>query len=194
MSVADNEIIAGTSPIQATVTEAGAGVSIVGGVVSTTANVAEVVEALPQSSVAVNVTVAEPVLPQSSLNAVKSLDQVIPVEQASEAAAPPLDDNQACKAAALPAPSHCTVALTAAVSIVGAVVSSIANVAEVVAVLPQSSVAVNSTVTLPVLPQPSLNPSKLLDQVTLEQISEATAPPLDDNQACNASVLPFPSH
>ena len=52
-----------------------------------------------------------------------------------------------------------------------------------VAVFPQSSVAVNVTEAEPVLPQPSLRPSKLLVQVTLEQVSEAEAPPLELNQA-----------
>ena len=47
-----------------------AAVSIVGFVVSSIVNVAVVEVALPQSSVAVKVTVAEPVAPQSSLKAV----------------------------------------------------------------------------------------------------------------------------
>ena len=44
------------------------------------------------------------------------------------------------------------------------------------------------------LPQPLLNSEKLLDQVTLEQVSEAEAPPLEANQAAKAAELPFPSH
>ena len=60
--------------------------------------------------------------------------------------------------------------------------------------LPQSSVAVNVTEAVPVLPQLSLRASKLLDQVTLEQASEAEAQPLEANQAARASALPFPSH
>ena len=54
-------------------------------------------------------------------------------------------------------PSHSTVSSSAAVSIVGLVVSSIVNVAVVVLALPQSSVAVNVTIALPVAPQSSLN-------------------------------------
>ena len=47
-----------------------------GSVVSSIVKVAVVVLLFPHSSVAVNMTVADPVAPQSSLNAVKSLDQV----------------------------------------------------------------------------------------------------------------------
>ena len=65
--------------------------------------------------------------------------------------------SQAFKAAVLPMPSHSTVSSSAAVSIVGLVVSSIVNVAVVVLALPQSSVAVNVTIALPVAPQSSLN-------------------------------------
>ena len=54
-------------------------------------------------------------------------------------------------------PSHSTVSLSAAVSMLGLVVSSIVNVAVVVLALPQSSVAVNVTIALPVAPQSSLN-------------------------------------
>ena len=120
-------------------------------------NVAVVEVALLQSSVAVNVTVALPVAPQSSLNAVKSLLQVT-LLQTSLAAAPPLESNHAVKAAVLPAPSHSTVSFEAAVSIVGLVVSSIVNVAVVEVALPQSSVAVKVTVAEPVSPQSSLKP------------------------------------
>ena len=51
-------------------------------------------------------------------------------------------------------------------SMVGAVVSSIVNVAVVLLLLPQSSVAVKVTVAMPVAPQSSLNASKSLLQVT----------------------------
>ena len=64
--------------------------------------------------------------------------------------------NHAAKAAALPAPSHCTVSFAAGVSILGAVVSSIVKVADVVEVNPQESVAVKITVAEPVAPQSSL--------------------------------------
>ncbi len=67
--------------------------------------VAVVGVALPQASVAVNVTVAEPVCPQPSLNKLKLLVQVTP-EQVSVAEAPPLEANQACNWAVLPLPSH----------------------------------------------------------------------------------------
>ena len=76
----------------------------------------------------------------------------------------------------------------------GAVVSSMVNVAVVVLVLPQSSLAVNVTVSLPVAPQASLRPVLLWLQVTPLQASVATAPPLLDNQAVKAAVFPPPSH
>ena len=98
----------------------------------------------PQASVAVKVTVAAPVAPQSSLNASKSLLQVTPL-QASEALAPPLLASHASRSAALPAPSHSTVASAAAMSMVGAVVSSIVNVAGVLLLEPRASVAVKVT-------------------------------------------------
>ena len=85
--------------------------------------VADVVEELLQSSVAVKVTVADPVAPQPSLNALKSLVHTTGPLHTSEAAAPPLLANHAAKAAVLPAPSHSTVALLASVSMLGGVLS-----------------------------------------------------------------------
>ena len=58
----------------------------------------------------------------------------------------------------------------------------IVKVAEVVEVFPQLSVAVKVTVAEPVAPQVSETDAKLLVQVTFEQTSEATAPPLEANQ------------
>ena len=107
-------------------------------------NVALVLLALPQSSVAVKVTVAAPVAPQRSLSPSKSWLQVTP-PQMSLAAAPARLSNQALRASVLPSPSHSTVSSEAAMSMVGAVVSSMVNVAVVLLALPQSSVAVNST-------------------------------------------------
>src|SRR5436190_21443 len=101
-----------------------AGVSIVGSVVSSIVKVAEIMLVFPHASVAVNVTVANPVAPQSSLNVVKSLLKVTPLH-ASDAAAPPLEANHAASCAAFPPPSHSTVMSDAGVSIVGSVVSSI---------------------------------------------------------------------
>ena len=59
----------------------------------------------------------------------------------------------------------------------------IVNVADVVEEFPQASVAVKVTVAEPVAPQVSETDAKLLVQVTLEQTSEATAPPFEANQA-----------
>ncbi len=58
-------------------------------------NVAVVGVAFPQASVAVKITVADPVCPQPSLSVVKLFVQVT-AEQLSVAAAPPLEANQAC--------------------------------------------------------------------------------------------------
>jgi hypothetical protein len=160
--------------------------------VSSIVNVAETLLLLPQSSVAVKVTVADPVAPQSSLKPAKSLLQDTP-PQTSEAVAPPLLANHAFNASVLPAPSHSTVSSEADV-VAGAVVSSIVNVAETLLLLPQSSVAVKVTVADPVAPQSSLKPAKSLLNVTAPQLSVAVAPPLFANQAFNASAFPAPSH
>ena len=93
----------------------------------------------------------------------------------------------------LPMPSHSTVSSEAAV-MSGAVVSSMVKVAVVLLALSQSSVAVKITVTDPVAPQSSLNPSKSLLHSMLLQLSVAEAPPLLFNHAFNASMLPMPSH
>ena len=120
----------------------------VGDVVSSMVNVAVVVVVLPQLSLAVKVTVALPVLPQSSLRAVKSLVHV-KSPQSSSAVAPPLLESHALNSAALLEP-HSTVLSEAANVRVGAVVSTISNMAVVVATLPQSSVAEKITSTAPV--------------------------------------------
>ena len=150
----------------------------------------------PQASVAVNITVADPVSPQSSLKAVKSLAQVTVPEQSSEAApVVPIDVNQLVRSVTFPDPSHSTVKLDAAVSIVGTVVSSIVKVAVVVLVNPQASVAVKVTRANPVSPQSSLKVVKSLVQVTPEQASEATpVPPIEVNQLVRSVTLPDPSH
>ena len=97
--------------------------------------------------------------------------------QASDAIAPPLEASQSERPEALPAPSHSTVESAAAMSMAGAVVSSIVNVAVVLLLLPQSSVAVKVTVAAPVAPQSSLKESKSLLHVTLLQATGAIAPP-----------------
>ena len=132
--------------------------------------------------------------PHSSLNATKSLVQVM-VPHSSSAVAPPLLVNQAFRAVVLPAPSHSTVSSVAPAVRVGAVVSSMVNVAVVDAALPQSSVAVKITSMAPVPAQVKAKSWKLLDHVTLPQRSVAApAPPLATSQAFSSSVLPRPSH
>ena len=68
------------------------------------------------------------------------------------------------------------------------------KVAELVEVFPQASVAVKVTTAEPVAPQRSLSDVKSFDHVIAEQLSEASAPPLDTNHAFKASVFPAPSH
>ena len=116
---------------------------------------AVVEDGLPQASVAVKVTEAVPVEPQSSLNPSKLLVQVTS-EHVSLETAPPLEANHAAKASWFPWPSHSTVAFEACVEIVGLVVSTIVKLAVVEDGLPQASVAVKVTDAVPVWPQPSL--------------------------------------
>jgi hypothetical protein len=71
----------------------------------------------------------------------------------------------------------------------------IVNVAEVSEVFPHASVAGKVTKAEPVAPQRSLRLVKLFDQVTEpEQMSEATAPPLEASHVLSAVVFPEPSH
>ena len=118
-----------------------AALAMAGSVVSSMVNVAEVVLVLPQSSVAVKITVAAPVAPQRSLRAVKSLLQVTPPHASVAAPAPPLAASQLLRAVVLPRPSHSTVMSMAGLAMAGSVVSSMVNVAVEVATLPHSSVA-----------------------------------------------------
>ena len=80
------------------------------------------------------------------------------------------------------------------VKAVGAVVSSIVNVAEVVAKLPEPSVTVNVTVSAPVAPHKSLKPVELCVQVKGPHASVAVEPPWLLNHALKAVTLPEPSH
>ena len=92
LSVAVNWPGAGTSSIQLKYESAGA-LGATGLVVSLLLNVAVVVVELPQPSVAVKVTVADPVSPQPPESEVKLLVQIIS-EQSSVAVAPPFVFNQ----------------------------------------------------------------------------------------------------
>ena len=76
---------------------------------------------------------------------------------------------------------------------VGAVVSSMVNVADEVVVFPQSSEAVKVTKAEPVAPQSSLKEVKSWVQVTAPQSSVAVAPPLLLSQAVKAALFPAPS-
>ena len=91
--------------------------------------------------------------------------------------------------------SHSTVRSVGSISLnIGAVVSSMVNVAVVVAVFPQLSVAVKITVAVPVVPQSLLSVVKLLVHVTLLQLSVAVAPALFCSHSNRETLLPLPSH
>ena len=64
------------------------------------------------------------------------------------------------------------------------------NVADVVEEFPHSSVAVKTTVSLPVPPHELFNPLELFVQVTVPHSSLAVAPPLFDNHEAKSLVLP----
>ena len=64
------------------------------------------------------------------------------------------------------------------------------NVADVVEEFPHSSVAVKTTVSLPVPPHELFNPLELFVQVTLPQSSLAEAPPLSANQVVKSFEFP----
>ena len=92
----------------------------------------------------------------------------------------------------LPVPSHSTVLLLAAVSILGAVVSSIVNVASRLIELLLESVSVKVTVSFPVPPQASLKPKLLFEMITSPQLSVPEK--VLFNQLLNSVVFPAPSH
>ncbi len=104
------------------------------------------VELLPQSSVAVKVTVYIPVPPHASIKLVSKSFVKLTSEQSSEAVAVA---SQLVITASFTGSPHSN-SISLGQDITGAVVSSIVNTASVVAVFPQSSVAVNITVMLPV--------------------------------------------
>ena len=119
-----------------------------GAVTSIIVKVAVVVEAFPQASVAVKVTIAEPVALQRSLSVSKLWVQLTDPEQISVAAAPPLDANHAFRDDVFPVPSHSTVRSEAGVVMEGTVISCTIIICEAVELFPQSSVAVQVRVTL----------------------------------------------
>ena len=98
--------------------------------------------------------------------------------------APPLLLSHAAKFSA----PHSTVASLAAFVKLGAVASSTVYVADVVVSFPQASVAINTTVALPPLPQVPLKPLALFVHVTVPQSSVAVAPPLLLSHAAKSSA------
>src|SRR5437868_7847632 len=104
---------------------------------------------LPQASVAVKMTVAEPVRPQPAVKPLKSLvTTALPLHVSLAVALA----SQALIWAVLPAPSHSKTALVGQL-MVGLVVSVIVSVRGQLLWLPQASVAVKMTVVEPVRPQ-----------------------------------------
>lgn len=160
-----------TEEPQATVSPEAALV-MVGGVVLVTQNWAEVVEVLPQLSLAVNTTVTHP--QADGATPLELFVQVTVVLQLPVAVAPPLLLNHDVKLPATDEP-QATLSLLAFLVMVGGVVLVVQNCAEVVAVLPQLSDAVNTTVTH--WQADGATPLELSDHVMLLQLSVAVAPP-----------------
>jgi len=141
------------APSHSTVWSAAA-VPMTGSVVSSIVNVALVVELLLQASVAVNTTVtclvfhSRPPSFQQHSHLSRRLPHRIHRWHPNRHGRLTMRESSN-----VPAPSHSTVWLAAAVPMTGSVVSSIVNVALVVELLLQASVAVNTTVTCLVFPQ-----------------------------------------
>src|SRR6202163_2553282 len=153
------------SPVHSTVLLAGQ--VIEGFVVSMIVIVWTHVSKLPQSSVAFQVRVIVPVLPQAEVKLSSWL--IVTPPQVSDPVALPV-------AAGLVSPVHSTV-LSAGQVIEGFVVSMIVTVWTHVSKLPQSSVAFQVRVIVPVLPQAEVKLSSWL-MVTPPQVSEPVALPV----------------
>ena len=155
---------------------------MLGGVVSKMVNAAVVEALLPQSSVAVNTTVMVWVQVPDQEPGV--LDHVTLLPHRSEAEAPPLLLSQATYPLLRSGlvPSHSALSSLAGISMLGGVVSKMVNVAVVEALLPQSSVAVNTNVMVWVQ-VPDQEPGALDHVTLLPHRSEAEAPPLEASHA-----------
>ena len=160
-----------------------AGAVPVGGVLSSTVMVCEVEDVLLHASVNVQVLVIFNEFGQLPWTIVSIPCTVISPLQLSIA----VSDFIAGTSTA-----HETVTDAGASGAIGLVLSCTLNVAEVEAVLPQESFAVKITVTA--VEQSFESALKLLDHVTLEQVSDATAPPLLANQSPIEFWFPSPSH
>ena len=95
---------------------------------------------------------------------------MVTVPQLSVAAT---SDSQAFRSSILPSPSHSTVRSSGTLVNIGEVVSTMVNVANVVLVFPQASVAVHVTRAVPVAPHSSQRAVKSLVMVTVPQESYA---------------------
>jgi hypothetical protein len=137
LSVAESEIIAGTSPPQISVTSAGAE-GATGGTVSSTLMVCDIDVEFAQASVNVHVRVTVNVFAQSPGVTVSTPSTVMAPRQLSVAVREIIAGTSA---------AHVTLAVAGASGATGAVTSLIVNVPDVVAVFPQASVAVKVTVT-----------------------------------------------
>ena len=153
---------------------------------STTVKNADDVEALPQSSMAMNIAVtAKPFSHPSSMVSVMISHEIEP--HASSTTAPPWLSNQLAKSSSFPFPSHSTVRFWGCSTYSGCVVSWMVNVAVVFVSLPQLSVATKVTSADPANPQIVSNDAKLLVHVMALHSSSASAPPFASSQIFNAS-------
>ena len=182
LSVAVSETIAGTSEAQATVMVAGAA-GATGAMLSLTLMFCETEVVFPHASVKVQVRTMVNEFGQLPGVVVSTPSATIAPEQLSAAVRVMVAGTSEAQA---------TVTAAGAEGATGAVTSCTVKVAEVVAVFPQASVAVKTTVMA--AEQSFESASKSLVQVTSEQASVATAPPLLASQALMPFWLPDPSH
>jgi hypothetical protein len=159
------------------------GVGITGATLSFTVIVCETEVSFPQASVKVHVLIIVEEFPHDPGVTASTPATVIGAEQLSVAVNETIGGTSDIQE---------TVTSAGAAGATGAVVSFTVNVADVVAVFPQASVAVNTTVTA--VEQSADNVLKLFVHVTDEQVSVAAAPPFEASHAAIAPLFPEPSH
>ena len=106
------------------IVEGAGNVAITGGVLSIIEKMADVVVEFPHASLAVKVTIAEPLLPHNLEIDEKSFVQLT-AELLSVASAPPFESSQAFNSLIFPFPSHSTVLFSACLLMTGAVFSTL---------------------------------------------------------------------
>ena len=156
-----------------------AGTSSVGAVVSTTVMTWSPLVVLPQSSVTVHVRVIVSVFPQPA--SLESLEVTVTLPQLSVPVADPVP-------AGLVSPVHSTVT-SAGTTMLGAIVSTTLTVWAALAVLPQSSAAVNVRVIVSELPQPATLASLHVTSTSASQLSVAVAAALAGACVISKSIM-----